>query len=462
MIRKLLTLVVCVAVVATLVPSYVGAAGPGEATGLTEDQQYTQAMEKLQPYLSISETGNIMLDAPKGIIKSIDSEVYESFLAGLAQTNSMIDDGYLVANSDFTVVVTERFREDYSQYLEPVSDVVAEGNAITLSSTTGGITGFETYPWGCWLYLSDAWCDALVYLMGMGLPISGLIALVTGPGAIVAGVVAALCGLGIATISYFNRNNTGIAICLFLYVTVIWIGPQTEPCGVVTGYVTDHATGYAVPYSTVTATQSGQVIQEVESTSYGFYAITLSPGIYTLTASHSGYYDLGKSVAVSDDSYATRNFQLYESTGGGGCPFLYVWDGSDYVDEGLLNIHNAEGVDVTYEHALITLPEAVNGAYEFRLIEHPKTISHIDQVQLRAILEDGTVKELPLRQAWHSEDENVLNLLLKSDDRRVDEKGADHNGGTSQSIDLEFAALGPNAKAVAFVFTIEGYNMIIK
>ena len=147
---------------------------------------------------------------------------------------------------------------------------------------------------------------------------------------------------------------------------------------------------------------------------------------------------------------------------GGGCPFLQVWDGSDYVDEGLLNIHNAEGVDVTYEHTLTTVPEAVNGAYEFRLLEHPQTISHIDQVQLRAILEDGTVKELPLKQAWHSEDGNVLNLTLKSDDRRVEEKGADHNGGTSQSIDLEFAALGSNAKAVAFVFMIEGYNMIIK
>ena len=56
----------------------------------------------------------------------------------------------------------------------------------------------------------------------------------------------------------------------------------------------------------------------------------------------------------------------------------------------------------------------------------------------------------------------MLNLLLKSDDLRVQEIGADHNGGTSQSIDLEFAALGSNAKAVAFVFMIEGYNMIIK
>jgi hypothetical protein len=184
--------------------------------------------------------------------------------------------------------------------------------------------------------------------------------------------------------------------------------------------------------------------------------------VYLVTASHTGFYELTTPVGASDGSYTTLNFRLHPSTGGGGCPFLQVWDGSDYVDEGLLNIHNAEGVDVTYEHTLATMPEPVNGRYAFRLTEHPKTISDIDQVQLHAILEDGTVEELPLRKAWHSEDGNVLNLLRRSDDRRVEELGADHNGGTSQSIDLEFRALGSNAKTVAFIFTIEGNNMIIK
>ena len=152
----------------------------------------------------------------------------------------------------------------------------------------------------------------------------------------------------------------------------------------------------------------------------------------------------------------------YRTSGGGGCPFLQVWDGSEYVDEGLLDIHNAEATDVIYEHAVATVPEPISGRYAFRLTEHPMTISDIDQVQLRAILEDGTMQELPLRKAWHSEDSNVRNLLLYSDDLRVEELGADHNGGTSQSIDLEFAAIGPNTKAVAFIFTIEGYNPFYK
>jgi hypothetical protein len=165
-------------------------------------------------------------------------------------------------------------------------------------------------------------------------------------------------------------------------------------------------------------------------------------------------------IGTGSDSY--KWYYPSGGGGGGGCPFLQVWDGSHYADEGLLNIHNAQGVDVTYEHALTAVPEPVHGAYEFRLTEHPQTISDIDQVQLHAILEDGTIEELPLKKAWHSEDGNVRNLLLKSDDRRVEEIGADHNGGTSQSIDLKFAALEPNAEAIAFIFTIEGNNMITK
>jgi hypothetical protein len=303
--------------------------------------------------------------------------------------------------------------------------------------------------------------------MGVGAAETALMSLlfaalgVTAPAAAVTSIISLFLGLGATVIGQINVNNTGIKICLFGIVP-IYIGPQIDPCGVVTGRVTDYATGNALAYSTVTVTKSGQVVQQVTTDSYGKYSIALSPGTYTVTASHSGYYDLGQPVGVSDGSSATRNFQLTKRTGGGGCPFLQVWDGSEYVDEGLLNIHNTEGVDVTYEHVLMTVPTRVKGAYKFRLVEHPKTISHIDQVQLHAILEDGTVKDLPLRKAWHSEDGNVLNLLLKSDDRRVEEKGADHNGGTSQSIDLEFAALRPNAKAVAFIFTIEGNNMIIK
>jgi hypothetical protein len=147
---------------------------------------------------------------------------------------------------------------------------------------------------------------------------------------------------------------------------------------------------------------------------------------------------------------------------GGGCPILSVWNGTDYFEEGLLNIHNPEGIDVVYQHTLVSTPQSVNGAYLMRLTEHNQTHSYIDQVKLYAILEDGTMKKLPLIYAWHSEDGNVLPQLLFSDDWKTDTLGADHNNGTSQSIDLKFASLSPNLEIIGFMFEIEGNNRIAK
>jgi len=104
----------------------------------------------------------------------------------------------------------------------------------------------------------------------------------------------------------------------------------------------------------------------------------------------------------------------------------------------------------------------VNDEYLLRLIEHPQTISHIDQVRLFAILEDKTLIELPLILAIHSENGDVLPQLLSSDDWKTDILGANWNNGTSQSIDLKFQALAPNVRAIGFIFQIEGNNRIVK
>jgi hypothetical protein len=117
---------------------------------------------------------------------------------------------------------------------------------------------------------------------------------------------------------------------------------------------------------------------------------------------------------------------------------------------------------VVYQHTLVSTPQRENGAYLMRLTEHNQTDSHIDQVKLYAILEDGTMKRLTLIHAWHSEDGNVLPQLLHSDEWKTDTLGADLNNGTSQSIDLKFASLSPNLKIVGFMFQIEGNNPVYK
>ena len=153
---------------------------------------------------------------------------------------------------------------------------------------------------------------------------------------------------------------------------------------------------------------------------------------------------------------------MYTQGSGGGCPILHVYNGSSYINEGLLDIHNPEGIDITRNHTLTTTPKPSYGLYLIRLVEHPQTISHIDQVKLYAILEDETTLQLPLLWAWHSEYGFVLPRLLFSDNWKTETLGADHNNGTSQSIDLKFLALPPNIQAKAFIFQIEGNNPYYK
>jgi hypothetical protein len=156
------------------------------------------------------------------------------------------------------------------------------------------------------------------------------------------------------------------------------------------------------------------------------------------------------------------NVKDYGGGGGGGCPILYVWNGFSYICEGLLDIHDPDSIDVVRNHTLISTPQYVYGTYLFRMVEHPKTHSYIDQVKLYALLNDEILIELPLIWAWHSEYGNVLPQLLFSDEWKTETKGAEHNNGTSQSINLKFAALPPSVNAVGFIFQIEGNNDELK
>ena len=275
-----------------------------------------------------------------------------------------------------------------------------------------------------------------------------------------------------------DYNNDGVVSWKEAYTYAKGEYPYDDPCyccppntpskpsGRTSGYW-----GTYYSYSTKTTDPDGDEVR---------YKFDWDDGSYTYT----GYYSSGVNVSRSHkwsvtgykhvrvracDEYGkwsgwSSNLTVYIRSGGdsGGCPVLSVYDGTEYVEEGLLDIHNPEGVDVVYEHSLTGTPQRVDGAYLLRLTEHPKTHSYTDQVKLYAVLEDGTLKELPLIWAWHSEDGNVLPMLLHSDEWKADTLGADHNEGTSQSIDLKFAALSPNLEITGFVFQIEGNNILPK
>ena len=169
---------------------------------------------------------------------------------------------------------------------------------------------------------------------------------------------------------------------------------------------------------------------------------------------------IGDDTPADTDCWLTvkkgkTDFDLEKPGGpGGGCPILSVFDGSEYVVEGLLDIHDPDGIDVVRNHTLTTTPQPVNNAYLLRLTEHPQTHSYIDQVELFATLEEGTTINLPLISAVHSEHGNVVAQLHKSDDVRTDTEA-------NQTIDLKFA-VPPNAEVADFVFQIEGHNIYFK
>ncbi len=146
---------------------------------------------------------------------------------------------------------------------------------------------------------------------------------------------------------------------------------------------------------------------------------------------------------------------------GGGCPFLYVFDGTEYVGEGLLDIHDVTGSDKVVIHSLQTIPSEINNKIHLRLTEHPQTISYIDHVRLYGRSENGQWVSLHLESAIHSANGEVRKLLRFSDDLKVKELGADHNNGVSETIDLEFVTDG-ETNFLEFRMIIEGNNAIIK
>jgi len=199
--------------------------------------------------------------------------------------------------------------------------------------------------------------------------------------------------------------------------------------------------------TTVTVLQGTHVVKVTSIFYSGNYR-------YTFQYWENGYTSNPRAV----DVFATKTIIAYYDReyigGGGGCPILSVFDGSKYVEEGLLDIHQPDGIDVITHYTLVIKPKRVGATYLLRLTEHPQTHSYIDQVKLYALLQNGKTIQLPLISAIHSRYGNVKQKLLFSDDVKTDIEA-------NESIDLKFLAL-PNIKIKAFIFEIEGHNRIIK
>jgi len=152
------------------------------------------------------------------------------------------------------------------------------------------------------------------------------------------------------------------------------------------------------------------------------------------------------------NAHATRYWRWIptQGGGGGGCPTLFVGDGADYAEEGILNIH-AES-DITVQHRIQNTLALENGVYKLQLRELDNYTSHIDQVKLYAVDYQGKWRLCPLTYAYHNELGKVTSKLFFDDSKRVDLE-------PTEVIDLKFTPSIPPSQTAYFTFEINGYNM---
>jgi len=156
-------------------------------------------------------------------------------------------------------------------------------------------------------------------------------------------------------------------------------------------------------------------------------------------------------VTMNSDHTLKAYFEYSGGGGGGGgaCPTLFVWNGTDYVEEGFLNIHTES--DVTVRHEIQNTLALENGVYKLQLRELDEYASHIDQVRLYAVDGEGEWHSCPITYAYHNELGKVKKTLRFDDDTRVDLK-------PTEVIGLKFAPSILYDKTEYFIFEINGYN----
>ena len=133
--------------------------------------------------------------------------------------------------------------------------------------------------------------------------------------------------------------------------------------------------------------------------------------------------------------------------GVGGCPTLFSWNGNEYVEEEVLNIHAQSDITVYYEPEYLG-PTGIIAKLSLRELD--QDTSHIDYVNLWVIDSEGNWHDCDLIIAKHSKLGLVTIELYLDDEIRVDLAPSDVG-------DLFFRI--PEIDIDHFIFEINGYNM---
>jgi len=177
---------------------------------------------------------------------------------------------------------------------------------------------------------------------------------------------------------------------------------------------------------------------------------------YTFKYWEDGYTNYQRTIDIFENKLLKAYYKRQSSSGGDDqCPTLFVWNGSGYVDYGVIEIHDPSGEDMVREVSVLTEDVGIsNYKAKFRLREGWPGLefseSVYDQVKLYAVNDEEECL-CPLISAKHSRLGNVLPQLLFSDDFRVETH-------VLETIDLTFIV--PYQNVQGFTFVIEGCNML--
>jgi len=181
---------------------------------------------------------------------------------------------------------------------------------------------------------------------------------------------------------------------------------------------------------------------------YGFEKAYTLPGYshhLEYVADTTGYWFIEARLCTNDGFYSLK----VDLKATGGCPSLFVWNGSDYFEEGILDIHAK--TDVTIQHQIQNTLALNNFVYKLQLRELDNFTSHIDQVKLYAVDYEGEWHLCPLIYACHNDLGCVTWKLLFDDENRIDLT-------PTQQVNLKFLSIIPQNWATHLIFEINGHN----
>jgi hypothetical protein len=218
------------------------------------------------------------------------------------------------------------------------------------------------------------------------------------------------------------------------------------------GYTTPDTGGYEYPEGTTVNVYETPCIA-------GYYFAYWLPDDIPWWYSQFSYYPTWNPYTYTMDKDHAIGAYFYLTggvNGGDGCPTLFVWNGTAYVDYGVINIHNPTGEDVIREVSVKAEDVSINSCKaKFRLREGWPGLnfseSVIDQVKLYAVDSQGNRYLCPLVKAEQSRLGNVLPQLIASDDVKTQIL-------LLETIDLTFIVPYPTIQTQSYVFLIEGCN----